>query len=274
MRIVDTHLHLVYPERFSYPWLAGAPVINHPWTAEAYFAEAVPLGITSALHMEVDVAESDMMAETEFVADVHPRVIGAIAAARPESAEFPAQLDRLAAMDHVRGVRRILQQPTGSPPLDDRFAANIRRLAPLAFTFDLCLRADQLPDAAGLVDRCPDVQFVLDHCGVPDIAGGGLDPWRADITELARRTNVAVKFSGIVAYAGPDWTVDDLRPYAEHVIAAFGWDRVVWGSDHPVCTLTADLTRWVEATHELLRGAGEHERAALLHANAERIYRL
>lgn len=274
MRIVDTHLHLVYPDRFSYPWLAGAPAINRPWSVESYFAEAEPLGIEAALHMEVDVAEADMMAETAFVADLHPRVIGAIAAARPESAEFPAQLEQLAGMDHVRGIRRILQMPVGSPPLDDAFAANIRRLAPMNYTFDLCIRADQLPDATGLVDRCPEVQFVLDHCGVPDIAGGGLDPWRADITELAKRPNVAVKFSGIVSYAGPDWTVDDLRPYGEHVIAAFGWDRVVWGSDHPVCTLYADLTRWVQATHDMLAGAAEEERAALLHGNAERIYRL
>jgi predicted TIM-barrel fold metal-dependent hydrolase len=91
---------------------------------------------------------------------------------------------------------------------------------------------------------------------------------------MAELPNVNAKISGVVAYAKPDWTVDDLRPFVEHVIDSFGWDRVVWGSDHPVCTLTANLTRWVNATHEIIAGASEDEKAKLLHRNAERIYRV
>jgi predicted TIM-barrel fold metal-dependent hydrolase len=124
------------------------------------------------------------------------------------------------------------------------------------------------------VDKAPEVQFVLDHCGVPDVAGKQLDPWRAYITDMAKRPNVAAKISGIIAYGGKDWTVEDLRPFVEHVIESFGWDRVVWGSDHPVCTLTANLTRWVNATHEIIAGASEDEKSKLLSRNAERIYRL
>jgi predicted TIM-barrel fold metal-dependent hydrolase len=116
------------------------------------------------------------------------------------------------------------------------------------------------------------VQFILDHCGVPDVAGRGLDPWRASITEIAKLPNVAAKISGIVAYAGPDWTVDDLRPFVEHIIESFGWDRIVWGSDHPVVTLTGSLTRWVDATSEIIAGASDAEKAKLWHGNAERIY--
>jgi predicted TIM-barrel fold metal-dependent hydrolase len=82
------------------------------------------------------------------------------------------------------------------------------------------------------------------------------------------------KVSGIVAYSGADWSVDTIRPYVEHIIESFGWDRVVWGSDHPVVTLTGSLTRWVEATHEIIKGASEEEKAKLLHANADRIYKV
>ncbi len=95
-----------------------------------------------------------------------------------------------------------------------------------------------------------------------------------DIAALAARPNVAAKISGIVAYAKPDWTLDDLRPFVEHIIACFGWDRVVWGSDHPVCTLTANLERWVAATRELVAGASQDEQSKLFHRNAERIYQL
>lgn len=274
MRILDTHLHLVHLDRFSYPWLEGAPPLNRQWDAESYFDEAVPLGIEAALHMEVDVAEAEMVAETAFVDGLHPRIAGAVAACRPEHRDFSAYLDRIAQIRGLRGVRRILHTQPDELSQSDRFVENVQRLANYRLPFDLCVRADQLPIGAQLVAQCPDVQFVLDHCGVPKVAEQELDPWREHIRALAQYPNVAAKISGVVAYAGPDWTVATLRPFVEHVIDCFGWDRVVWGSDHPVCTLTADLTRWVGATKELIAGASAEEQAALLHRNAERIYRI
>lgn len=274
MRIVDTHLHLVYPDRFSYPWLADVPALDRPFTVEPYLAEAAALGIEAALHMEVDVAEADQEGETRFVTTLDPRIVGAIASGRPERADFPAQLERLAAIPGVKGLRRILHTSPDDLSEPALFAENVRRIAPLGWTFDLCVLARQLPVGRRLAGRCPDVQFVLDHCGVPDIAAKAIDPWRAEIAAIAALPNVSAKISGIVAYAGPDWTADDLRPYVEHIIACFGWDRVVWGSDFPVCTLTADLSRWVAATHDLLSGTSADEQAKLLHRNAERIYRL
>ena len=274
MRIVDTHLHLVYPDRFSYPWLDGAPALNKPWHLDAYEAEGRPLGIETSLHMEVDVAEPDMEGETRFVLGLGKQIGGAIAAGRPESADFAGYLDRMAAIDGVKAIRRVLHQAPDELSQSPLFADNIRRLAAKNLPFDLCVLARQLPIGQALVEKCPDVQFVLDHCGVPDVAGQALDPWRDNIRELSTLPNIAAKISGIVAYAKPDWTVADLRPFVEHIIESFGWDRVVWGSDHPVCTLTADLTRWVAATKEIVAGASAEEQSKLFHRNAERIYRL
>jgi predicted TIM-barrel fold metal-dependent hydrolase len=273
MRILDTHLHLVYPDRFSYPWLSGVPAIDKPWRVEDYFAEAAALGITSALHMEVDVAKPDMMAETQFVLGL-PGVIGAIAACRPESTNFVDYIEQLSQHAHVKGVRRILHQSPDELSQSDLFVENIRHLPDYDLSFDLCVRADQLPIGIMLAQRAPDVQFILDHCGVPDVVGKGLDPWRSNIKEMAKLPNVVAKISGVVAYAGPDWTLEDIRPYVEHVIESFGWDRVVWGSDHPVVTLTGSLTRWVEATQAIIDGASMDEKAKLLHLNAERVYRV
>ncbi|MFD1252584.1 4-sulfomuconolactone hydrolase [Devosia equisanguinis] len=273
MRILDTHLHLVYPDRFTYPWLSGAPAINREWTSAAYFAEAVPLGIESALHMEVDVAEKDIEAETDYVLTL-PRIVGAIAACRPESLDFAAQIERLATKPGVKGVRRILHQAPDELSQSALFADNIRRLAAHGLSFDLCVRHDQLPIGKTLAEKAPEVTFILDHCGVPDVTGIGLNPWKAYISEIAKLPNVNAKISGIVAYSGADWTVETIRPYVEHVIESFGWDRVVWGSDHPVVTLTGSLTRWVEATWEIIRDCSEAEQAKLLHGNAERIYKV
>ncbi len=274
MRIVDTHLHLVHMDRFTYPWLAEAGALNRAWRAEAYASEAAKLGIEAALHMEVDVAEADMEAETRFALDVHPLVVGAIAACRPESPDFPAYLDRLTALEGVKGFRRILHISPDELSQSDLFRANLRRLADRQLPFDLCVLSKQLPIGRALVASCPHVQFVLDHCGVPDVAAKALDPWRREITALAALPNVAAKISGIVAYAGSDWTTADLRPFVEHIIESFGWDRIVWGSDYPVLTLTADLARWVGATREIVAGASPDEQAKLFHRNAERIYRI
>ncbi|MGB3335575.1 MAG: amidohydrolase [Devosia sp.] len=274
MRIVDTHLHLIYPNRFSYPWLAGNAALNKPWSHEAYFAEALPLGIESALHMEVDVAEADIMAETEFVLGL-PRMAGAIAACRPEHMNFVDQIEQLADHPHVKGVRRILHELPDDLSQSDLFIENIRHLPDYDLSFDLCLRADQLHLGVSLVQRAPDVSFILDHCGNPDIKGLGLDPWRASITEIARNPNVVGKISGLVNHCEPGWSAATLRPYIEHMIESFGWDRVVWGSDHPVATTTGGtLTDWVKATSEIVSGASEDEQARLFHRNAERVYKV
>jgi predicted TIM-barrel fold metal-dependent hydrolase len=100
-------------------------------------------------------------------------------------------------------------------------------------------------------------------------------PWRDSLADLARRPNLACKVSGIVANAAPGWTADTLRPYVEHVVACFGWDRVLWGSDWPVCTLTGGtLTAWVEAARAIVSGCSADEQERLFAANAERVYRL
>ncbi len=273
IRILDTHLHLVYKDRLTYPWLADAPQLNRNWTVEDFFAEAVPLGLESALHMEVDVAEPQMAAETEFVLGL-PRIVGAIANGRPEHADFPAYLERMVALGRVKGIRRLLQfQPPGLST-EPHFIENVRRLATHGMTFDICVKSHELHYSPPLIAACPDVQFVLDHCGNPRIADAEWESWTVRMEEIARHPNVVCKVSGILANVDATWTVDQLRPYVEFVIETFGWDRVIWGSDHFVVTLFADLTRWVAATREIISGASPDEQSKLLHANAERLYGL
>ncbi len=276
MRIIDTHLHLIYPDRITYGWITPGHQLDRPWTRDQYFVEATPLGIEAALHMEVDVVPSDIEKETAFVTNL-PGIVGAIAACRPELGDFASRLERIldAGDGKVRGMRRILHEVPDEVSQTDRFVENLKRLAPLGLTFDLCLRADQLHLGARLARLVPDLTFVLDHCGNPDINGLGLDPWRAQLRDMAALPNVVGKVSGIVNHCDPGWTAETLRPYVEHVIESFGWDRVVWGSDHPVATLTGGtLTDWVNAARAIVAGASEDEQAALFHRNAERVYRL
>lgn len=275
--LIDTHLHLVDRNRLSYPWLADVPALDQDWTYESYELVARRVGIRKTLHMEVDVAPADIGNESRMVADLMQRegslIAGGISSARPEDPDFAAFLDGLDT-DTVKGLRRVLHVVPDDVSRSETFRDNTRRMGDAGLPFDICMLARQLPLACELVDSAEKTCFVLDHCGVPDIAGGGFASWAADITELAKRPHVNAKISGISAYAKPDWSLDTLRPYVEHIIEAFGWDRVVWGSDSPVCTLNATLAQWVAVTHALTRGASAAELDKFHHQNATRIWKL
>jgi predicted TIM-barrel fold metal-dependent hydrolase len=277
--IIDTHLHLIYRDVLRYPWINDAPALQQDFTLQRYQTEARRCGIGDALHMEVDVDAADIETETQHVkrlaAEPGALLRGAISACRPESPDFPAFLERQLADPFVKGFRRVLHVMPDDLSESAVFRGNIGRLKDSKRPFDLCVFPHQIEKAIALVDLCPDVQFVLDHCGVPSIKERKEHPWRERVAEIAQRTNVVVKISGVVAYAdGETWTVDDIRPYVEHAIASFGWDRVVWGSDWPVCTLTASLSTWVAATHAITRGCSNDERRKLFADNARRVWRL
>jgi len=274
--ILDTRLHLIYLDRFAYPWLDGLPALKRDFDLETYAREAEAAGIAQALHMEVDVAADDLERETDFATGLGGKVVAAISSCRPESPGFPAQLERLAAHPKVRGFRRILHTSPDALSQAPLFTENLKRLAAHKLSFDLCVQVRQLPLALRTARACPEVQFILDHCGgAPDVKVPPTAQWRFDIRAIAAEPNVACKISGIIATAAPGkWKTDDLRPFVEHVIESFGWDRVVWGSDWPVCTLGAPLGAWVTATREIIAGASAEEQAKLFRGNAERIYRI
>lgn len=273
--IFDTHLHLVDRTRLTYPWLGNAGTLNRDWSYEDYEATARRVGITDVLHMEVDVAPEDIDAETSFIGELMARpgslIRGAISAARPESDGFDAWLERVDRRV-VRGIRRILHEADDSLSTGTTFRRNVARMGDAGLPFDICALARQLPVIAGLVDAAPQTVFVLDHCGNPRIADGEFADWAAQISALSERPHLNVKLSGISAYGGPDWRLDDLRPYVDHVLDSFGPGRVVWGSDSPVCTLHSSLPEWVAATQALLAGCSTDERYAILQGNARRIW--
>jgi predicted TIM-barrel fold metal-dependent hydrolase len=277
--LVDTHLHIIDKSRLSYPWLAGTPALDRDFLYEEYRRQALRAGISDAIFMEVDVAAEEIEAEIAFAGEQSQLpgslIRGCVAACRPEDPGFAALVERRAADPFVLGFRRLLNPLADGASASGVFVENIRRLGATRLTFDAHVHGHQLPRAIALADAAPEVRFILDHCGVPDIRGGDLPAWRKGIAELAERKNVTAKISGVVAYADPEsWTVESLRPFVEHVIESFGWDRVVWGSDWPVCTLGGGLLAWTSATHALLSGCADEEREKLFWRNADRIWGL
>lgn len=277
--IIDTHLHLIDRSALRYPWLAGVPALNRDFSYEDYATEAQRVGVGRVLHMEVDVDPPDIEAETARVEGLSRQpgsmLAGVIASCRPEEGDFAAYLERQRANPFVKGFRRVLHVVPDELSEGAVFRGSIKRLGGTRLTFDLVVLPHQIPKAIALADLAPDVTFVLDHCGVPDIKGKSEHPWREHMSDIARRPNVMAKISGVVAYADAgSWTVETLRPYVEHTISSFGWDRVVWGSDWPVCTLGGGLSTWVAATHALLEGCSIAERDRLLSGNARKLWQL
>ncbi|MEM7043902.1 MAG: amidohydrolase family protein [Pseudomonadota bacterium] len=274
--VIDTHQHLIESDRLGYRWPAKIEALaGRAFTYNDYLAASAGAGIAETIFMEADC--EDWQAETDMVldmtADPSTVMIGVIANARPEHADgFDEWLDRVEGTDVV-GLRRILHETTDDVSQADVFRNNLKKLADRNLTFDINFLARQLPIAAELVHVVDQVQFILDHCGVPDIAVGDDESWRAGIETLAGFPNVACKISGITAYCAPGTAdLQTLRPYIEHCIECFGWDRVVWGSDWPVCNINASVRKWMAITKEVVAGEDVANQEKLFRSNALRLY--
>lgn len=278
--MIDTHLHLWNPAQFQYPWLDGFPPLNREFALEEY-REAAGGEISSSVFVECASGPDSFFDEArwalDFASDPANRIAGVVASVRPEREDFPALLLALSCHPKLKGLRRVLHTEPDELSQSCLFRKNVASLAEHHLTFDLCVLERQLPMAIGLADACPGTQFVLDHCGIPDIAAGSPDFWSAQISELAKRPNVACKVSGLLLYAGEARrTAAGILPWFSHVVDAFGWDRIVWGGDWPVCTLAVPLSEWVAVTHDLLdlASASPSGRTAFLDGNAQHIYHL
>lgn len=186
------------------------------------------------------------------------------------------ELDALAETGLLRGIRRLIQhRPDPEFCLRPDFIAGVRLLPEYDLVFDVCITHDQLPNAIAFMRQCPDVTFVLDHIGKPEIRTGLMQPWKDQITELAHMPNVNCKISGVLTEADHHaWTREQVRPYVAHCIESFGFDRIMFGGDWPVVELAGDLPGWVGIVDWIVGGCSQHEKQRLFRDNAIRVYRL
>ncbi len=280
--IIDSHVHLWDPSLHEIPWLHGNDRLNHAFGLPEYDAATAGLTVEAMVYLEIDIAAPYKLIEAQHVsrlADGDPRLQGIVASAPLEyGAQAREFLKALVATDpaRIKGIRRLIQ---GEADLRfcvaDRFVEGVRLLPEFGLSFDICIRHPQLPAAIELVGRCPETSFILDHIGKPGVKDGMLDPWRAQIDELASLPNVTCKVSGVTTEAGSErWTIDDIAPYVHHVLAAFGEDRVVYGGDWPVVLLGASYRRWVETLDALTTHLSPEAKRKLWAGNAKRFYRL
>jgi L-fuconolactonase len=276
---VDAHVHFWDPTVLAYPWLDAVPAIAGPHGPAQLFDEAGPDGPTQMVFVQAECERAralDEVAWVERLAHIDPRIAAIVAFVPMDEGERTRDaLTALAARPLARGVRHLIQDDP-DPDLCRRpaFVEGVREVGRRGLCFDLCVRQAQLAAALDLVRACPETRFVLDHAGKPEIRGSLLDPWRSNIEGLASCPNVVCKLSGLVTEAGPGAGREALQPYVDHVVAAFGPDRLLFGSDWPVLKGVSSYRGWMALARELLQSLSPAGYGAVFSANARRTYGL
>ena len=277
--IVDTHVHLWHPERLRYPWLGDVPEISKPHLLDDFRAAYGDVSIESFVFVECDVHPNERTAEVEWVSSLagdEPRIKGIVASAPLEDGEGARlALEKLAGNPLVKGIRRLIQAESLEFCLQPDFIRGVQLLAEYGLSFDICIVHPQLANVIEFVKQCPNNRFMLDHIGKPDIKSESFEPWAREIKTLSEFPNVFCKVSGVATSADFEtWTPADLKPYIDHAIGCFGFDRVAYGGDWPVSTQAIDYPQWVETLARAVDGCSEDDMKKLFRDNAIRFYRL
>lgn len=278
--IVDAHVHLYDVKKLSYSWLVNVPKINRTYLLEDFDKARQQVAVEKIVFAEVAVDPGLHIEEAAFIqamADKDSRLSGIIAHLPLEKGVgVESDIAALKQFRNLRGIRRLIE--TERNPafcLEPEFLAALKLLPRHNLSFDICVKHWAMTYAIELVKRCPDVSFVLDHIGKPDIKNGLRQPWWGQIKELAALPNVVCKISGVVTEANhASWKPDDVKPYVAHVIDSFGFDRVMYGSDWTVSELTHSYPTWVQIIDDVIAGCSDAERRKLYRETAIRTYRL
>jgi L-fuconolactonase len=272
---IDAHHHLWRYSAVEYPWIDDRmAALRRDFLPADFIGELAIAGITGA----VTVQARQTLEETQWLLELaarHNEILGVVGWAPIASPHFENLLNTLSANQKLVALRHVVQaEPQGFLDIED-FNRGIRTLRQTGLVYDLLLFEHQLAEAIRFVDRHPQQVFVLDHIAKPKIAAGELEPWRTQIHELSKRSNVCCKISGMVTEASwSHWSIGSLRPYLDTVVDAFGANRLLAGSDWPVCLVAASYLQWWQVLRDYFADFSDDERANIFGATAARIYNL
>ncbi|WP_369032192.1 amidohydrolase family protein [Streptomyces adonidis] len=278
MTVVDAHHHVWDLSVRDQDWIAEDSPLRRDFTMADLAPEARAAGVDrTVLVQTITVSEETpeflaLAAEHELIAGV----VGWTDLTRTDIADELARLRELPGGAYLKGIRHQVQ---GEPDPEWLLRPDVRRglaaVAEAGLVYDLVVLPHQLPACVKAAESLPQLTFVLDHLGKPPIVSGALEPWASDLRSLAALPNTAGKLSGLVTEADPTaWTLDDLRPYAETALGAFGPDRLMFGSDWPVCTLVASYGQVLSLAQELTASLDAGEREQVFAGTTSRVYGL
>jgi L-fuconolactonase len=276
--IVDAHHHLWDPARREYPWMQGPyAALRRPRGVAELRALAAPLGVTATVAVQAADSEeetAELLAAAAASDGFIAAVVGWVDLTAPDAGERIARLRAGPGGERLAGVRH----PVHDEPDPQWLArADVRRglaaVAAAGLTYDLLLFPPHLPAACAVAEALPGLELVVDHAAKPRIADGAWEPWSRDLARLAAQPQVRCKLSGLVTEAPWDgWRGAGIGRYAARVLELFGPERLMFGSDWPVCTLAATYAEVLEVARDALTGLSAAERDAVLAGTASRTY--
>jgi L-fuconolactonase len=270
---IDSHQHFWGYDEKQYPWIPQGSPLHRDWLPP----DLAPLLANAGLDGCIAVQARQSLEESRWLlelAEHHALIKGVVGWVDLRAADVERDLVALAKHPKFRGVRHVVQdEPDVNFMLGAEFLRGISKLHGLGLTYDILIFPRQLPAAIELARRFPEQPFVLDHIAKPPIKEGKLSPWRERIRELARLPNVLCKVSGMITEADHAvWKPADFTPYLDVVFSAFGEDRVMYGSDWPVCLLAGSYGRMFQLVDEYTRPLGSAPREKFFGSNATRFY--
>lgn len=234
----------------------------------------------SGIESVVSVQARQTLEETRWLIELakqHSFIAGVVGWVPLASDRIVQELEAIVVHKELKAVRHVVQdEPDDRFILGEAFNRGVAHLKRFDLVYDILIYAKHLTASIEFVDRHPEQNFVLDHIAKPTISSQQFDTnWASNLRELARRENVSCKFSGVVTEVrDADWSVEQLRPYWNIALEAFGPDRLMFGSDWPVCLLKSNYRRWISAVEELAGELSDFEQTSFWHSNAARVYRL
>lgn len=273
---IDAHQHFWTYSADEYGWISDdMRAIRHDFLPPMLEAIHAAVGFDGS----VAVQARQTLAETRWLLELarrHAGIRGVVGWVPLAATDLAAHLDALAGFAALKGVRHVVQaEPDPDFLAADAFNAGLRQITARGLVYDLLIVAKQLPAAIAFVDRHPRQMFVLDHIAKPVLARDPDPIWRQHIAELARRPNVACKFSGVVTETpGWSWDLDLVRRHFEVVLEAFGPQRLMFGSDWPVCLVAAEYAAWLQCVEACAAPLSPDEKVQLFGGTATRVYKL
>ncbi len=272
---IDAHVHFWQHNAAEYDWIDDRMA---PLRRDFLPVDAAPALRTAGMDACVAVQTRQTLDETRWLltlAGQHPFIAGVVGWVDLRGPNLDACLDMLTSHPKLVGIRHVVQAEPDDFLLGDAFRRGVSRLARHGLTYDILVYARQLPAAIDFAAALPDQRLVLDHLGKPDILGGGFDVWRRDLDRLAALPHVYAKLSGLVTEGDwRHWTTEDLHRYIQAALDSFGPDRLMIGSDWPVCTVAGEYRAVLDVVRTALDGRPGAERDAVLGGTARRFWNL
>jgi L-fuconolactonase len=274
---IDSHQHFWKAARGDYHWMSPAvPVLCRDYLPE----DLRPWLVKNRIDKTVLVQAAQTNAETDFLLDLAQRndfIAGVIGWLDLEGSNFAEELELYSKQPKFLGIRPMLQDLESDDwILRPRVRDSLKLIAQRGLPFEFLTHARHLPYVLKTLDAIPGLRAVVDHVSKPEIKNRKLDPWRSLMSEMANHPNIHCKLSGMITEADhKTWTTDDLRPYVEHVLECFGSERVMFGSDWPVCLLAGSYDQVIGALQTILKPhLNEQREADIFGGNAARFYKL